>query len=76
VRLLGQEQIEHALAAGKGALVWVAPFVFAPLAFKVALSDHGDGGIEDAARAFVSRLESFVLAAPGQFHWGCGMTRG
>jgi lauroyl/myristoyl acyltransferase len=199
VRLFGQEEIERALAAGKGALVWVAPFAFAPLAAKAALSDHGadvvhlsrvthgpaislwgahhvnrfyvaaearfvrervligadgsstkallrlarhlagngvasimagssadrpltvsflnatlriapgapalarrtgaallpvftvvqpDGmaavhvtdaisvasGIDDAARAFASRLESFVLAAPGQFLWGYGMT--
>jgi KDO2-lipid IV(A) lauroyltransferase len=41
VRLAGRERIDQALAAGRGAIVWVAPFAFAPLASKIALADQG-----------------------------------
>ena len=41
VRLDGCAQIEATLAAGKGAIFWVAPFVFSDLLTKVALHDAG-----------------------------------
>jgi lauroyl/myristoyl acyltransferase len=40
-RLEGREHIEAALAAGRGALLWVGPFVFAGLMTKIALFEAG-----------------------------------
>ena len=31
LRLQGQEHLQRALVAGHGAVLWVAPFIFAPL---------------------------------------------
>jgi lauroyl/myristoyl acyltransferase len=41
VRLEGGEQIVAALDAGKGAILWVAPFVFSDLITKLALAEAG-----------------------------------
>lgn len=40
VRLIGGEYVEHALSAGKGAILWVAPFVYSDLMTKVACHQH------------------------------------
>ncbi len=40
-RLEGNEHIEHALAAGRGAILWTAPFAFNDLFTKVALANAG-----------------------------------
>jgi lauroyl/myristoyl acyltransferase len=76
VRLVGREHIERALTAGAGAIIWVAPFAFAPLAFKITLADHGYGlvhlsrtthgpaksqwGARHVNRFFVAAEERFV----------------
>jgi lauroyl/myristoyl acyltransferase len=41
VRLEGREHLDRALAAGHGAILWVAPFVFASLVAKRALHEAG-----------------------------------
>jgi lauroyl/myristoyl acyltransferase len=41
VRLEGREHLDRALGTGRGAIVWVAPFVFAPLVTKMALHTAG-----------------------------------
>jgi lauroyl/myristoyl acyltransferase len=41
IRLEGREHLDQALADGRGAIVWVAPFVFAPLVAKMALHAAG-----------------------------------
>ena len=41
VRLEGRAHLERALAAGRGAILWVAPFAFAPLVSKIALHRAG-----------------------------------
>ena len=41
LRLEGREHLDRALGAGRGAIVWVAPFVFAPLVTKMALYAAG-----------------------------------
>jgi lauroyl/myristoyl acyltransferase len=41
IRLEGREHIEHALADGRGAILWVAPFLFASLVSKIALHQSG-----------------------------------
>jgi lauroyl/myristoyl acyltransferase len=41
VRLEGREHLDRALAAGHGAILWVAPFVFASLVAKSALHEGG-----------------------------------
>jgi lauroyl/myristoyl acyltransferase len=41
LRLVGRENIEHALAAGKGAILWVAPMVCKDLVAKMALHQAG-----------------------------------
>jgi len=41
IRLEGREHLDRALGAGRGAIVWVAPFVFAPLVTKMALHAAG-----------------------------------
>ncbi len=41
VRLEGGEEIAAALDAGKGAILWVAPFVFSDLITKLALAEAG-----------------------------------
>lgn len=40
VRLIGGEYVERALSAGKGAILWVAPFVYSDLMTKVACHQH------------------------------------
>ncbi len=44
VRLEGGEEIAAALDAGKGAILWVAPFVFSDLITKLALAEAGSSG--------------------------------
>jgi len=41
LRLEGREHLEQALARGCGAILWVAPFVFASLVAKMALHQEG-----------------------------------
>jgi lauroyl/myristoyl acyltransferase len=41
IRLEGREHIEQALADGRGAILWVAPFLFASLVSKIALHQSG-----------------------------------
>jgi lauroyl/myristoyl acyltransferase len=41
VRLEGREHLDRALAAGHGAILWVAPFVFADIVAKRALHEAG-----------------------------------
>lgn len=41
--LQGGEHLDRALAAGRGAIIWVAPFVFAPLVTKMLLHATGYG---------------------------------
>jgi lauroyl/myristoyl acyltransferase len=41
VTLRGREHLDAALAAGSGAVLWIAPFVYAPLISKMALHDAG-----------------------------------
>jgi lauroyl/myristoyl acyltransferase len=41
IRLEGREHLDQALADGRGAIVWVAPLVFAPLVTKMALHAAG-----------------------------------
>ncbi|MFO1035869.1 MAG: hypothetical protein U1E45_03410 [Geminicoccaceae bacterium] len=41
VRLVGSEHLTAALQQGRGAILWVAPFVLAGLLVKVALADAG-----------------------------------
>jgi lauroyl/myristoyl acyltransferase len=43
LRVEGQEHLRAALAAGKGAILWVMPFVFAPLVAKRSLAAAGVG---------------------------------
>jgi lauroyl/myristoyl acyltransferase len=43
VRLEGREHLDRALGAGRGAIVWVAPFVFTPLVTKMVLHAAGYG---------------------------------
>ncbi|MGH8729107.1 MAG: hypothetical protein ACREV9_13370 [Burkholderiales bacterium] len=40
-KLVGSEHIERALREGKGAILWVAPFVFTDLMTKLTLHRHG-----------------------------------
>jgi lauroyl/myristoyl acyltransferase len=40
-KLIGVEHINQALSQGRGAVLWVAPFVFSDLMTKVALCRHG-----------------------------------
>jgi lauroyl/myristoyl acyltransferase len=40
-RLVGREHLQGALAGGRGAILWVAPFAFASLVAKLALHQHG-----------------------------------
>jgi lauroyl/myristoyl acyltransferase len=49
VRLEGREHLEAALAEGKGAILWVGPFVFSDLLTKVALHD-GDFEVSHLSR--------------------------
>ncbi len=41
IRVTGADEVRHALAAGRGAVLWVAPLIFAPLVAKRALHEHG-----------------------------------
>lgn len=41
LRLVGREHIEHAIAAGKGAILWVAPMACKDLVAKMALHQAG-----------------------------------
>lgn len=41
VRLLGRQHLDTALASGRGAILWVAPFAFASLVAKLTLHQHG-----------------------------------
>lgn len=41
VKLIGGEHVERALSAGKGAVLWVAPFVYSDLMTKVACHQRG-----------------------------------
>jgi lauroyl/myristoyl acyltransferase len=41
VRLEGREQLDAALAGGRGAVLWVAPMIFSTLLVKTALHDAG-----------------------------------
>ena len=41
VRLVGREHIERALAHGRGAILWIAPFLFGSLVSKLALHQAG-----------------------------------
>ena len=41
VRLAGREHLEVALGAGRGAILWIGPFVFSDLLTKIALHDAG-----------------------------------
>ena len=41
LRLEGEEHLQRALGAGHGAILWVAPFVFAPLGTKMVLHHAG-----------------------------------
>jgi lauroyl/myristoyl acyltransferase len=41
IGLEGREHVEGALAAGRGAILWVAPFVFGPLVTKMAFHQAG-----------------------------------
>ena len=43
IRLEGREHLDRALGAGRGAIVWRAPFVFATLVTKMALHAAGYG---------------------------------
>jgi lauroyl/myristoyl acyltransferase len=41
LRLEGEERLQQALAAGRGAILWVAPFLFAPLGAKMTFHQAG-----------------------------------
>ncbi|MDH3715737.1 MAG: hypothetical protein OET44_18020, partial [Gammaproteobacteria bacterium] len=41
IGLTGREHIDNALAAGRGAILWVSPFAFSDLIVKIALSQGG-----------------------------------
>jgi lauroyl/myristoyl acyltransferase len=41
VRLEGSQHLDRALERGHGAILWVAPFLYAPLAAKVAIWEYG-----------------------------------
>ncbi len=61
LRLLGQEHLQHALAAGHGAVLWVAPFIFAPLAAKMTFH-HAGYGVSHLSR-FAHGYSQSVLGA-------------
>lgn len=63
-KLVGVEHINQALSQGRGAVLWVAPFVFSDLMTKVALCRHGFPFVQLSRRAHGfsgSRLGSRLL---------------
>jgi lauroyl/myristoyl acyltransferase len=54
LRLIGREHLEAALAAGRGAVLWTAPFSHADLVIKMALAEAGlaTSHLSSASRGF------------------------